>query len=130
MLEPHSLLTVTAGTSSGRPAACRARRPGFWPCPACSTLPDDDFLDLLGLQARPSHRFGDDDAAQLDGGDLGQGAQETADGGAAGAEDDGLTRQDGAPSFGWLTTTNLTSHTIGPSRPGVVKGGAAREAPD
>ena len=39
MLEPHSLLTVTAGTSSGSPAACTARRPGLWPWPACSTLP-------------------------------------------------------------------------------------------
>ena len=37
--EPHTKLTVIAGTASGSPAANAAWRAGFMPCPACRTLP-------------------------------------------------------------------------------------------
>src|SRR2546426_6607651 len=37
--EPHTLLTVTAPTRSGSPAASAAWRAGFWPRPAEITLP-------------------------------------------------------------------------------------------
>ena len=37
--EPHTLLMVTAEQASGMPAARRLCRAGFWPRPACSTLP-------------------------------------------------------------------------------------------
>src|SRR5437870_7272328 len=37
--EPHTLLTVTAPTRSGRPANSAAWRAGFWPSPAEITLP-------------------------------------------------------------------------------------------
>jgi len=37
--EPHTLLTVNDGTASGRPAPRLAKRAGFWPSPACRTLP-------------------------------------------------------------------------------------------
>src|ERR1044072_820782 len=37
--EPHTLLTVNDGTVSGMPAPRAAARAGFWPRPACRTLP-------------------------------------------------------------------------------------------
>src|SRR5438105_2608400 len=37
--EPQTLLTVTAGMSSGRPAEMAAWRAGAWPIPAVITLP-------------------------------------------------------------------------------------------
>ena len=37
--EPHTLLRVKAGVSLGIPARIMACRAGFWPWPACRTLP-------------------------------------------------------------------------------------------
>ena len=37
--EPHTLLMVMAGTSSGRPAKIEVCRAVFWPAPAVSTWP-------------------------------------------------------------------------------------------
>ena len=37
--EPHSMLMVVAGTSTGSPAPIAAWRAAFWPRPACSTHP-------------------------------------------------------------------------------------------
>ncbi len=37
--EPHTLLTVTAGTVAGMPARIAACRAGAWPTPPCKTFP-------------------------------------------------------------------------------------------
>jgi len=39
MPEPHILVSVVAGTLSGRPAAIRAWRAGAWPMPAIRQQP-------------------------------------------------------------------------------------------
>ena len=50
--EPHTLLTVKAAMVSGRPALSAACRAGFWPTPACRTLPMMHLVDLVGADAR------------------------------------------------------------------------------
>ena len=50
--EPQTLLMVIAGTMSGRPALIAAWRAGFWPDAGGQHLAQDDFGDLVGLDAR------------------------------------------------------------------------------
>ena len=90
MPEAHTLLIVSEETSFGMPALIWAWREGIWPWPACRTWPIDDVLDLLGRDVGALERGLDRDPAELGGVDGGEAAAELADGGAGGAEDDGL----------------------------------------
>ena len=49
MPEPHILLTVVQGTSSGSPAPREAWRAGAWPMPAGSTQPINTSLTSSAL---------------------------------------------------------------------------------
>ena len=79
---------VMAGTSFGMPDLMSAWRAGFWPLPAAQHLAQDDFGDLVGLDAALGEQRADDGGAEFGGGHLGERAAELADGGAQRADDD------------------------------------------
>ena len=110
--EPHTLLTVYAAMVSGSPAISAACRAGFWPTPACTTLPDDDLVDLLGPDVGPLQRLGDGDGPELRGRHVGQPAEELADRRADGGEEEGV--HDGTSGGGRCETVSPTLHVYGP----------------
>ena len=65
MPEPHILLSVVAGTASGRPAAKPACRAGAWPWPAGSTQPIRSSSTSAGGRPGALQRGADGDAAEL-----------------------------------------------------------------
>ena len=87
MPEAQTLLIVSDGTSFGIPALICAWREGICPCPACSTWPIDDLLDLLGINLGALERGAIAVAAELGGVERRQRAAHLAERGAGGAED-------------------------------------------
>ena len=65
MLDAHTLLTVSAGTSIGNPAPIAACRAGAWPAPPCEHLAHDDVLDVAVLDVHALERAAYGNCAQL-----------------------------------------------------------------
>ena len=86
--DPQTRLIVVALVVSGRPARSAAWRAGAWPAPACSTWPiRTSSIGVSIGQAGALDRRADRDAAELDGGNVGQRPAELADRRARGADD-------------------------------------------
>ena len=88
--EPHTLLTVKAAMVSGRPALSAACRAGFWPTPACSTLPMMTSSTRPGGAWRGAALRASGDGAELQGRHIRQGAEVLADGRAGRGEEKGV----------------------------------------
>ncbi len=52
--DAHTLLIVSAGTSTGMPAPTAAWRAGAWPTPACSTSPMITYSTSSGAMSTRS----------------------------------------------------------------------------
>ena len=63
--DAHTLLIVSLGVSSGRPAPIAAWRAGAWPAPPWSTWPMIAYSRLVRLDPGPLERRADRDRAEL-----------------------------------------------------------------
>ena len=88
--EPHSMLMVVAGTSTGSPAPIAAWRAGILAEAGLQHAPEQDLLDLLGRDLCPLERRPDRMAAQLGGGHVLEIAAERPDRRSHGTDDDRL----------------------------------------
>ena len=86
--EPHAMLTLYALTSCGTPARMLTWRPVLGPLPGLAGVPEDRLVDLGGVDAGAAQRLDGRGVAELDGGRVGERAQEPADRRARALDDD------------------------------------------
>ena len=67
MPEAQTLLIVSEGTSFGIPPLIWAWRDGIWPWPAWRTWPNDNLIDLVGIDSGALERRRDRLAAEVGG---------------------------------------------------------------
>jgi len=79
--EPHTLLMVIAATRGAQPPLRAAWRAGFWPRPACTTLPGW-LRRFAWAPDRAADGFRDSFRGQVNGGEAGESALKFSDGGA------------------------------------------------
>ena len=85
--DPHAMLTVTPGRSTGTPARTATWRPGFGPSPAWRAQPKI-AASTLAAGSPAAQEAGRGRDAEVDGGDVGKLPQELADRRPDGMRDD------------------------------------------